>query len=155
MGHGPRTVLRAAFVGGPMYDPLYDVLPSFEAQAGVRVEIVAQLPHPELNAFVRRAFDNGDALDLISTHTKYAPSQTPWLRALDDLISDEQQADLLPRPTELSRIDGRLFQVPRNLDVRLLHYRRDLLPAAPQTWTELFEVTSAIAHERSNGAPPL
>ena len=35
--------------------------------------------------------------------------------------------DLLPRPAELSRIDGRLLQVPRNLDVRLLHYRRDLI----------------------------
>lgn len=155
MGHAPRTVLRAALVGGPMYDPLYAALPSFEAETGVRVEVVAQLPHPELNAFVRRAFEGGEALDLISTHTKYAPSQTAWLLPLDDLIADEQRADLLTRPAELSRIDGRLFQVPRNLDVRLLHYRRDLLPAAPQTWTELFEATSATAHEGRNGVPPL
>ena len=41
---------------------------------------------------------------------------------------DELVDDLLPRPAELSRIDGRLLQIPRNLDVRLLHYRRDLMP---------------------------
>ena len=64
---------------------------------------------------------------MISTHTKYAPSQAQWLRPLDDLMPAELVADLLPRPAELSRIDGRLLQIPRNLDVRLLHYRRDLI----------------------------
>src|SRR4029453_18022373 len=101
MSQPPRPVLRAAFVGGPMYDPLYAVVPWFEAQTGVRVEVVAQLPHPELNAFVRRAFERGDDLDLISTHTKYAPSQMRWLMPLDDLGSDEQQPGLLPRPPGL------------------------------------------------------
>jgi multiple sugar transport system substrate-binding protein len=138
-----------------MYDPLYAVVPSFEAHTGVRVDVVAQLPHPELNAFVRRAFESGDDLDVISTHTKYAPSQMRGLMALDDLVSDEQQADLLHRPAELSLIDGRLYQVPRNLDVRLLHYRRDLLPTAPQTWTELFDLAAAIAHPAIDGQPPL
>ena len=138
-----------------MYDPLYAVVPPFEAETGIRVEIVVQLPHPELNAFVRRAFEGGDDLDVISTHTKYAPSQTQWLMPLDDLVSDEQRADLLQRPAELSRIEGRLYQVPRNLDVRLLHYRRDLLPTAPQTWTELFDLAAAIAHPAIDGQPPL
>ena len=87
MVNARRAVLRAAFVGGPMYDPLYAAVPALEAQTGVHVEVVAQLPHPELNAFVRRAFENGEALDLISTHTKYAPSQTAWLLPLDELIS--------------------------------------------------------------------
>ncbi len=57
----------------------------------------------------------------ISTHTKYAPSQAQWLRPLDELVPAELIDDLLPRPAELSRIDGRLLQIPRNLDVRLLH----------------------------------
>ena len=63
----------------------------------------------------------------ISTHTKYAPSQAQWLRPLDEMAPAELVRDLLPRPAELSRIDGRLLQIPRNLDVRLLHYRRDLM----------------------------
>ena len=148
--------LRVALVGGPMYDPLYDALPEFERETGLTVDVVARLPHPELNAFVRQAFSSGDGeLDLISTHTKYAPSQARWLAPLDPALD---HGDLLPRPAELSRIGGQLLQVPRNLDVRLLHYRRDLFDdereqaafaraagrslRVPETWTELAEVAS-------------
>jgi multiple sugar transport system substrate-binding protein len=149
--------VRALLVGGPMYDPLYDRLPAFERDSNLRVEVVARLPHPELNAFVRRTFERGDPdIDLISTHTKYAPSQAAWLSPLDERLVDV--ADLLPRPAELARIDGRLLQMPRNLDVRLLHYRKDLFEDAqeraafersfgrrlepPRTWSELADVAS-------------
>ena len=49
---------------------------------------------------------------LISTHTKYAPSQAQWLRPLDDLAPAELVGDLLPRPAELSRIDGQAAADP-------------------------------------------
>ena len=126
-----------------MYDPLYEVVPAFEAQTGIRVEIAARLPHPELNAFVKQTLEQGERLDLISTHTKYAPSQVRWLLPLDGLLEARLAADLLPRPLELARIGGQLYQVPRNLDVRLLHYRRDLLAAAPGTWSDLFDRPSS------------
>ena len=150
-----RHVVRAALVGGPMYDPLYAALPAFEAETGIRVEIVAHLPHPELNAFVRHAFEIGVPLDVISTHTKYAPSQRAWLSPLDDVVSGELLDDLLRRPAALARIDERLYQVPRNLDVRLLHYRRDLVGLAPSTWTELFDTAAAIARPPVDSGPPL
>jgi multiple sugar transport system substrate-binding protein len=145
--------VRVALVGGPMYDPLYAAIPAFEKEVGVRVEIAAQLPHPELNAFVAQAFEAGVHLDLISTHTKYAPFQAPWLLPLDELIGRESVDDLLARPAELSRIDGQLLQVPRNLDIRLLHYRRDCIPAAPGTWTELIETAGALSRQPYNGVP--
>ncbi len=141
MGNRLETV-RVALVGGPMYDPLYTSIPAFERETGLRVDIVAQLPHPELNAFVARTFGAGEAdLDLLSTHTKYAPSQAQWLMPLDDVVD---LGDLLPRPAELSRIDGQLRQVPRNLDLRLLHYRTDLIGTAPETWTDLADVAADV-----------
>ena len=154
-----RNTVTVALVGGPMYDPLYETIPAFEQASGLRVTIIRQLPHPELNAFVKRTFDAGaPAVDLLSTHTKYAPSQAPGLASLERVLTSADEADLLPRPLELSRIGGRLLQVPRNLDVRLLHYRRDLFDdprereafaratgrelRVPETWTELAEVAS-------------
>jgi multiple sugar transport system substrate-binding protein len=130
-----------------MYDRLYERIPVFERETGVRVEVVVRLPHPELNAWVKRTFEAGHSdIDLLSTHTKYAPSQAQWLAPLDEWLPPETIADLLPRPLELSRIDGRLLQVPRNLDVRLLHYRRDLFEdaAVPSTWTELADVAAFL-----------
>ena len=154
-----RTV-RALLVGGPMYDGLYERIPDFERKTGLRVEVLGRLPHPALNASIKVVFGAAFAdIDLLSTHTKYAPSQAQWLSPIDDLVPAEDVADLLPRPAELSRIDGRLLQYPRNLDCRLLYYRRDLFddPAlggefertrrrplrVPETWDELVEVAKA------------
>jgi multiple sugar transport system substrate-binding protein len=130
-----------------MYDPLYDAVPEFEASTGIPVDIVAKLPHPELNAYVRRAFESGTpGIDLLSTHTKYAPSQVQWLSPLDGEFDGLD--DLLHRPLELSRIGGRLVQVPRNLDVRLLHYRRDLFeePAARRAFEKRFGRPLEVPH---------
>ena len=163
MGRASGTV-RAALVGGPMYDPLYDSIPGFEAATGLRVDVVAQLPHPELNAYVKRAFESGDAgIDLLSTHTKYAPSQAQWLSPIDGVIEPAAVEDLLARPAELSRIGGRTLQVPRNLDVRLLHFRRDLFESeveqsgferrfgrplrVPDTWVELLDVAEFFTRD--------
>jgi multiple sugar transport system substrate-binding protein len=104
---------------------------------------------------------------VISTHAKYAPSQAAWLSPLDDVIEDEHLRDLLPRPVEFSRLGGRLVQVPRNVDVRLLHYRRDLFedPAeqaaferqtgrrlrVPDTWQELVDVASFFTRPGLHG----
>jgi multiple sugar transport system substrate-binding protein len=162
-----KTV-RAVLVGGPMYDGLYETLPAFERASGLRVEVVARLPHPELNAWVRREFSVGDPdVDLVSTHTKYAPSQAQWLQPLDDALPDELTSDLLPGPAELSRLDGRWMQVPRNLDMRLLYFRRDLFDDAderetferrhrrplrvPETWDELVETAIVLTREGLHG----
>lgn len=172
MEAGRNTRVRALLVGGPMYDPLYAAIPAFERQTGYTVEIVDRLPHPELNSYVRRAFDEDDPdIDLLSTHTKYAPSQAQWLAPLEDLLAADAVADLLPRPLELARVDGRLLQVPRNLDVRLLHYRRDLFEdpreqkafeaefgrplSVPSTWAELADAASFFTRPPQNGGRPL
>jgi multiple sugar transport system substrate-binding protein len=160
--------VRAVLVGGPMYDGLYETIPAFERESGLRVEVVARLPHPELNAWVKHAFTAGDpGVDLLSTHTKYAPSQAQWLEPLDGLVDRAALDDLLPGPAELSRLDGRWMQVPRNLDMRLLYYRRDLFdePDAretfqrhhrrplkvPETWDDLVEVAVFLTGARCHG----
>jgi multiple sugar transport system substrate-binding protein len=59
--------------------------------------------------------------------------------------------DLLPRAAELSRIGGLLLQVPRNLDVRLLHFRRDLVATPPDTWETLAETASRLTRADFHG----
>jgi len=128
--------LHVALIGGPQYDRLLEMLPAFERQTGYRVVVEVRLPHVELNA--RMAADLGTGrgrYDLISTHTKYAPSQAEHLRPLDDLVGPAELSDFFPRVLDLCRIDGRLMQLPRNFDARLLFYRADLIPA-PATWEE-------------------
>ncbi len=160
------TRIKAALVGGPMYDPLYESIPRFTRDTGIGVDVVVRLPHPELNVYVKQTFEAGQPdIDLLSTHTKYAPSQAQWLSPLDAVLTSDDLDDLLPRPAALSRIDGRLLQVPRNLDVRLLHYRRDLIqngspgnrpagahaPSVPATWRDLADAARDVTHESVAG----
>ena len=61
--------LRVALVGGPMYDGLYRLLD------GLDVEVVVHADHPTLNRAVAERLQRGERIDVMSTHSKYAPSQ--------------------------------------------------------------------------------
>jgi multiple sugar transport system substrate-binding protein len=121
--------LRAALVGGPMYDNLYDALPA-------EVDVVVHADHPTLNREAARLLAAGERIDVLSTHSKYAPSQRRWLHPLDGLVAPETVAALAPRAVDLCRFEGELLCVPRNIDVRVLWWRTDVMDAAPATWEE-------------------
>lgn len=130
--------LRLALVGGPMYDPLYALLD------GRDVEIVVHADHPTLNRAVAELLQAGERIDLLSTHSKYAPSQEQWLRPLDDLVDPAIVAALAPGALKLCRFDGRLLSVPRNIDVRVLWVRTDLVRDLPETWADVLATGEAF-----------
>jgi multiple sugar transport system substrate-binding protein len=130
--------LRILVVGGPMYDPLYERIGEFEEREGIGVEVVVAPTHPDLNERIEEEFGSGRAsYDLISTHTKYAPSQRRWLTPLDEDLEDAELENFTPRTLELARIDDLLYGVPRNLDVKLLYWRTDLMEVPPGSWDGL------------------
>lgn len=129
MNDGDR--LRVALVGGPMYDHLYALLDPDQ------VEVVVHADHPTLNRAVAAMLDAGERIDVLATHSKYAPSQAQWLTDLDDLVGPAVVDPLAPRAIELCRVDGRLRSLPRLIDVRLLWVRRDRVAPVPSTWDDL------------------
>ncbi len=145
--------LHLALIGGPQYDGLLELLPAFEQQTGYRLHVDVCLPHVELNERMAKDLgtENGH-YDLISTHTKYCPSQAEHLLSLDELVATDDLSDFVPRVLELCRFANgtdqtreKLMQFPRNLDARLLFYRADLIPA-PQTWDEA--ASQMVKHNR-------
>jgi multiple sugar transport system substrate-binding protein len=144
--------LRVLLVGGPMYDPLYTRLAEFEEREGLQVEKVIAPTHPDLNEQIQDEFSSGAAsYDLISTHTKYAPSQSHWLTPLDEDLDDGELESFTPRTLELARIDGSLYGVPRNLDVKLLLYRTDLMEDQPSSWEDLLETATRLRSDNLYG----
>ena len=127
--------LRVALVGGPMYDHLYSIVRSFDA------EVVVHADHPTLNREVAARLHAGERLDVISTHSKYAPSQARWLTPLDHLIDT---SGLAPLAVDLCRFEAQQFCVPRLIDVRIMWARTDREVAVPDTWHEL--ASSGIAY---------
>ena len=137
--------LRILLVGGPMYDPLYERIGEFEEREGISVEAAVAPTHPDLNEHIEEEFSSGTAsYDLISTHAKYAPSQKRWLTPLDEDLEDPELENFTPQTLELARIDDLLYGVPRNLDVKLLYCRIDLVPEPPSSWEELREEAARL-----------
>jgi multiple sugar transport system substrate-binding protein len=136
-------VLRVALIGGPQYDVVEAHLNSFTAATGIAVEVAHRGDHPALNAAMARALPSGEPLDLISTHSKYAPSQSRWLRPLDD-VADASAFE--PRALDLCSFGSRLLCVPRMVDVRLLWLNRDAAGdrAAPADWDATLDLASAL-----------
>src|SRR5215207_266508 len=100
---GMAGKLRILLVGGPMYDPLYNRLGEFEEREGTKVETVVAPTHPDLNEQIQEEFGSGRAsYDLISTHTKYAPSQRRWLTPLDEDLELSEIENFTPRTLELA-----------------------------------------------------
>ncbi len=128
-GRGP---LRVALVGGPMYDHLYD---RFRDD----VQVVVHADHPTLNRRVAEMLGAGERIDVLATHSKYAPSQQRWLRDLDALLPSELVEPLAPRAVELCRFRGTQLCVPRLVDVRVLWVRTDRVRQIPDSWAELLD----------------
>src|SRR5205823_917606 len=64
--------------------------------------------------------------------------------SLDGLVPDHVIGDFMPLLLELARVDGGLYGLPRNIDVRLLHYRTDLIQSPPKTWDGLAALAEAL-----------
>jgi multiple sugar transport system substrate-binding protein len=138
--------LQVALVSGPAYDSLYERFSVFTAATGIEVRIGFSDDHPALNHHLASLPEVN--YDLVSTHTKYAPSQLRFLAPLDDLINSAALKDFVPLVLKLATINNSLYGLPRNIDVRLLHYRTDLIDSPPATWDELFEIA------KTHNSPP-
>ncbi|MFM2079155.1 MAG: hypothetical protein RJA49_3045 [Actinomycetota bacterium] len=120
--------VRIALVGGPMYDHLYTLLDDRD------VEVVVHADHPTLNREVAAMLARGDRIDVLATHSKYAPSQARWLQPLDGRVDTSR---LAPLATDLCRFDGAQYCVPRLIDVRIMWARTDRIHDVPSTWDDL------------------
>ncbi|MEY2397288.1 MAG: multiple sugar transport system substrate-binding protein [Actinomycetota bacterium] len=112
-----------------MYDSLYEPFRD-------EVEVVVHADHPTLNAAVGEMLAAGERIDVLSTHGKYAPSQSQWLTPLNDLVDTSA---LAPKAVELCSFNGDVLCAPRNIDVRVLWWRTDRMASAPTTWADLVE----------------
>jgi len=143
------TTLRLALIGGTLYDELYSQLDSFSAASGIATEVVAHLPQHELNELLYREARHPTLdLDLVTTHTKYSPSQRDLYQPLDGLLDQSELTPYITSTIDACRIDGELCQLPRNCDVRLMIYRSDLYEQAglevPTTWDAVRECSHVL-----------
>ena len=121
------------------------------AHPDIRIDI-SVMPALELHkAKLLMAAANDRLPDVASIDSFWVPLFTPGkqIQALDPFWPKEDRDDFLPFTIDtLSDAQGHLYGMWHGTDCRVLYYRKDLVPRAPQTWDQLIEIASRISREK-------
>ncbi len=137
---GP-VVLKMATIGGANYEELYKAIPKFEAETGMKVEIVYKGDGFQIDKKLKIDFAAGTVdYDVCWDHSSFF---TQYIKAkgivpLDDYFTEDDLKDFIPMILNSGKKDGKLWIMPRHFDISALHYRTDLFDqyglTVPETW---------------------
>lgn len=115
--------LKAKFIGGAMYEPLYERIPIWEEKTGAKLTILSKKNHFDLDREMKQDIAaNTLDWDLGTNHSSFAPSYRDTYIDLKPLLSDEVLAPFLARALDNCTVEGKLVQIPRHGDVSNLFY---------------------------------
>ncbi|WBB67541.1 ABC transporter substrate-binding protein [Micromonospora sp. WMMD812] len=137
----------------PPEQNLQKVVDTCNAQAGGRYEIVYRVLPRQADdqrvQMVRRlaAEDSGmDVLGLDVTWTQEFASAN-WIREWTGPDRAEVEQGTLAGPLETARYQDKLYAAPKNTNVQLLWYRKDLVPEPPKTWDQMISVAQDLKQQ--------
>ena len=67
-----------------------------------------------------------------------------WLGDLSGRLSDSDRADFLPVELLAGSYENKLYRMPAFTDAGVLYYRKDLVEKPPETFEELFQLSTAL-----------
>jgi multiple sugar transport system substrate-binding protein len=155
-GTGRDVLTFSGSVLGTEGDILRRQIARFEAERGVSVEIrptpdAADQRHQLYVQWLNAWSADPDVLQLDVVWTpEFAGAG--WIRPLDDPgLSPADAADFFAAPMIANRWQGRLYAIPWFVDVGMLYWRTDLMPAAPDTFAALdAQARRAIAEKATD-----
>ena len=152
-GNFDGYTLRVKLIGGAQYEPLYTLIPEWEAATGARVEILSRKSHFELDREMKQDIAAGN-IDYcaFANHTNFAPQYVSMTEPLDGLVPAETVAGFSPLVIGHATVGGKLLSLPRHSDVSNFYYRKSLYEneanksafkaefgydlAVPETWAQ-------------------
>lgn len=133
--------LKCALIGYGDYEKLYEQIPKFEAQTGIKVEIIFLDNLFELDKKIKKDFEAGTVdYDVISNHSSFYSQYTNYLEPLNQYFTGQELADFIPRLLDSVKKNGNLYLIPRHADISSLVYRTDLFadPTNQQRFRDLY-----------------
>ncbi|MEO3772198.1 ABC transporter substrate-binding protein [Micromonospora sp. B9E7] len=137
----------------PPEQNLQKVVDDCNAQAQGRYKIVYRVLPRQADdqrvQMVRRlaAEDTGmDVLGLDVTWTQEFAS-AKWIREWTGQDKAEAEEGTLAGPLETARYEDKLYAAPKNTNVQLLWYRKDLVSQPPTTWDQMISVAQQLKEQ--------
>ncbi|RKF29370.1 ABC transporter substrate-binding protein [Micromonospora globbae] len=137
----------------PPEQNLQKVVDTCNTQAAGRYRIVYRVLPRQADdqrvQMVRRlaAEDSGmDVLGLDVTWTQEFAS-ADWILEWTGQDKAEVEQGTLAGPLETARYDGKLYGAPKNTNVQLLWYRKDLVPEPPKTWDQMISMAQDLKRQ--------
>ncbi|GAA4857410.1 ABC transporter substrate-binding protein [Saccharopolyspora cebuensis] len=98
---------------------------------------------------VRRLAAGDAGMDVLGLDVTWTAefAEAGWIREWTGAAQRSASAGTLSGPLETATWEGRLYAAPKNTNVQLLWYRKDLVPEPPATWDEMIAESQRLAGE--------
>ncbi|PWR06729.1 ABC transporter substrate-binding protein [Micromonospora acroterricola] len=160
----PMAACGSGDAGGPptinLYYPpeqnLQKVVDDCNARAQGRYEITYRVLPRQADdqrvQMVRRLAAEDSGMDLLGLDVTWTQefASADWIREWTGENKAEVEQGTLAGPLETARYEDKLYAAPKNTNVQLLWYRKDLVPQPPTTWDQMI---SAAQQLRDQGKP--
>ncbi|MGW3467203.1 ABC transporter substrate-binding protein [Saccharopolyspora sp. NPDC000995] len=123
------------------------------AQAGGWYQIVYhKLPRDadgQREQMVRRLAAGDTGMDILYLDVTWTGefAEANWIREWTGENKAEAERGTLHGPLETATWEGKLYAAPKNTNVQLLWYRKDLVPEPPKTWAEMISTAQRLKQE--------
>ena len=145
-GTEQQKVIYLAPASTPFSDAVLALLPEFEAESGIDVEVILAPFDQMFQKSILAATNKTGEYDLIQMERPTLPAYVAkdYLVPLNQYLPQSFIDDMFDVHREFCTFDGTLYAVPHSHDVRCLYYRTDLFEQAgltnpPTTPQELLE----------------
>jgi multiple sugar transport system substrate-binding protein len=132
------------------------VIEEFNRRYAGKIEVVAvDLPFTKFSTNERKELlarslrSRSDRIDIFCVDHIWVPRFARWAESLDDCLTPDERAEVMPYAMESCAVDSHLVALPMYIDLGIMYYRRDLIRALPNgdaldarirqsiTWDEL------------------
>ncbi|MBQ0905348.1 ABC transporter substrate-binding protein [Micromonospora sp. U21] len=154
----PMAACGSGDAGGPptinLYYPpeqnLQKVVDDCNAQAQGRYEIAYRVLPRQADdqrvQMVRRLAAEDTGMDLLGLDVTWTQefASADWIREWTGQDKAEVEQGTLTGPLDTARYEGKLYAAPKNTNVQLLWYRKDLVPQPPKTWDQMITAAQQL-----------
>jgi arabinogalactan oligomer / maltooligosaccharide transport system substrate-binding protein len=140
---------------GAKLDALNNLARSYEQNhPDVRISLIAQPATDMLRAYGLSVAD-GSAPQILLLLGRYVGdlAERKYIAPLDDALSEDDLAALLPQAVDSGRVNGQLYAIPISFDMLTLFYDRRQITAPPETFEQVLNLNAAHGEQPPEQRP--